>query len=769
MNHWSIMILASAAALVLAACTVQAAEWQPAKGPLATQWTKDVTPQKAHQEYPRPQMMRKDWLNLNGVWQYAEAKAGEVPPQAKDLDGRILVPFPIESALSGVMKQAERLWYRRTFALPPEWVGRHVLLHFGAVDWEATVIVNGKKVGEHRGGYDAFSCDITETLLANRLQEVIVGVFDPTDAGQQPRGKQVRKPGGIMYTPTTGPWQTVWLEPVPRAYIADLVLVPDVDTKCLRLKVVPGGDTSDLAVEAVAGDGGKEAGKAAGKADEELRLPLADVKLWSPDNPFLYDLKVALRRGDKVVDEVASYFGMRKIALGKDEKGVTRMLLNGKFVMQVGPLDQGFWPDGIYAAPADEALKYDVEMTRKLGMNMCRKHVKVEPDRWYFWADKLGLMVWQDMPSMFAEAPKGRKDAQGNVQPPDPRDVERYDAAKKQFEVELRRLVEGRRNHPSIIMWVVFNEGWGQYDTERLTAWVKELDPSRLVNNASGWADKKVGDVHDVHSYPNPACPPIEANRAAVLGEFGGLGLGIDGHTWKKEHWGYQGMADRDQLTARYEQLLRNVYKMRDSPGLCAAVYTQTTDVEVECNGLMTYDRAMVKGDPERIAAANQGDFSKLPPPPIVKALVATSEEQGLEWRYAFEKPADGWFEPAFDDSGWKKGPGGFGTQGTPGSVVRTVWNTADVWLRREFTMPDAKPTSLQLRIHHDEDAEVYINGVKAGEFKAFLTEYQERPISDKAKAALKPGKNVLAVHCRQTRGGQYIDVGLVDVIPGKK
>jgi hypothetical protein len=747
MNHWSIMILASAAALVLAACTVQAAEWQPAKGPLATQWTKDVTPEKAHPEYPRPQMMRKDWLNLNGVWQYAEAKAGEVPPQAKDLDGRILVPFPIESALSGVMKQAERLWYRRTFALPPEWVGRHVLLHFGAVDWEATVIVNGKKVGEHRGGYDAFSCDITEALLANRLQEVIVGVFDPSDAGQQPRGKQVRKPGGIMYTPTTGPWQTVWLEPVPRAYIADLVLVPDVDGKCLRLKVVPGGDAGDLAVEAVAGDGGKEAGKASGKADEELRLPLADVRLWSPDNPFLYDLKVALRRGDKVVDEVASYFGMRKIALGKDEKGITRMLLNGKFVMQVGPLDQGFWPDGIYAAPADEALKYDVEMTRKLGMNMCRKHVKVEPDRWYFWADKLGLMVWQDMPS-------------GNNGTPE---------AKKQFEVELRRLVEGRRNHPSIIMWVVFNEGWGQYDTERLTAWVKEMDPSRLVNNASGWADKKVGDVYDVHSYPNPACPPIEANRAAVLGEFGGLGLGIDGHTWKKEHWGYQGMADRDQLTARYEQLLRNVYKMKDSPGLCAAVYTQTTDVEVECNGLMTYDRAMVKGDPERIAAANQGDFSKLPPPPIVKALVPTSEEQGLEWRYTFEKPADGWFEPAFDDSGWKKGPGGFGTQGTPGSVVRTVWNTADVWLRREFTMPDAKPTSLQLRIHHDEDAEVYINGVKAGEFKAFLAEYQERPISDKAKAALKPGKNVLAVHCRQTQGGQYIDVGLVDVIPGKK
>jgi hypothetical protein len=745
-----LVVAALAAAVVLAGGASRmagAAEWQPAKGPLATQWAKDVTADKAHPEYPRPQMVRKDWQNLNGLWQFAEAKMGEDPPLGKDLDGQILVPFPIESALSGVMRHADRLWYRRTFSIPPEWVGRRVLLHFGAIDWEATVYVNAKKVGDHRGGYDAFTIDISEALAANKVQEIVVGVFDPTDQGDQPRGKQVLKPGGIMYTPTTGIWQTVWLEAVPKVYIADMVLTPDVDAKCLRVKVIPSAGAEDMTVEAVAADAGKEAGKVSGKADAELKLPVGDVKLWSPDTPFLYDLKIELRQGGKTVDGVASYFGMRKIAIGKDEKGITRMMLNGKFAIQVGPLDQGFWPDGIYAAATDEALRYDVEITRKLGFNASRKHVKVEPDRWYYWCDKLGLMIWQDMPS-------------GNNKTPE---------ARKQFEVELRRLVEGRRNHPSIIMWVVFNEGWGQYDTERLVSWVKEMDPGRLVNNASGWTDKKVGDVNDVHSYPNPKCPPPEEARAACLGEFGGLGLGLDGHTWKKEHWGYQGMASQDELSRRYEVILRDVYKLRDAPGLNAAIYTQITDVEVECNGLLTYDRAVIKPDLERVAAVNKGDFSRVPPPPIVKTVVPTSEAQGVEWRYTVDKPADKWFEPGFDDTGWKKGPGGFGTKGTPGSQVRTEWKTADIWIRREFDLPDARFTDLQLRVHHDEDAEIYINGVKAGAFRNFTSEYQEQPLSKEGRAALKPGKNVIAVHCRQTQGGQYIDVGLADVIPVKK
>jgi hypothetical protein len=407
-------------------------------------------------------------------------------------------------------------------------------------------------------------------------------------------------------------------------------------------------------------------------------------------------------------------------------------------------------------------------MTRKLGMNLARKHVKVEPDRWYYWADKLGLLVWQDMPSG-NNGVRQKKDAAGKPIPLTPEEEQRAAEPKKQFETELRRLIEGRRNHPSIIMWVVFNEGWGQHDTERHVEWVKKMDPSRLVNNASGWADKGVGDVNDVHSYPNPKCPPLEEKRAAVLGEFGGLGLAIEGHTWKKEHWGYRGMADQDELTRTYEKLLQKAHELKESAGLCAAVYTQTTDCEVECNGLLTYDRAIVKPDLDRVAAANRGDFSKVPPPPVSKTVVPTSEEQGLEWRYTVDRPADNWMKTDFDDSKWKTGPGGFGTAGTPGAVVRTGWKTADIWLRREFTLPDARYASLHFRVHHDEDVEIYINGVLAGKFKDYLSEYEERPMTPEGRAALKPGKNILAVHCTQTKGGQYIDVGLVDVVPPKK
>ena len=748
MSRTRMLLALCAIGLVGCAARAVGADWKPAEGPLATRWAKDVSPDKALPEYPRPQMVRKAWQNLNGLWQWAEAKEGEAAPVGKDLEGQILVPYPIESALSGVMKHVDRLWYRRTFTVPKAWDGKRVLLHFGAVDWEATVYVNGTKVGDHRGGYDAFSFDVTDALKKDGAQELVVGVFDPTDKGDQPRGKQVLNPGGIMYTPTTGIWQTAWMEPVGAAYIHSLVLVPDVDRGILRVKAEPPPNLAGLAgrgdYTVVVRADGREVAKGAGRiAGEAVEVKIPNPRLWSPDDPFLYDVTVDWPG----VDTVEGYFGMRKVEIGKDDKGIMRPMLNGKFVMQVGPLDQGFWPDGIYTAPTDEALRYDVEITRKLGFNMTRKHVKVEPERWYYWADKLGLMIWQDMPS-------------GNNGTPE---------AKKQFEKELKALVETHRNHPSVIMWVVFNEGWGQHDTERLTAWVKELDPSRLVNNASGWTDKKVGDVMDIHSYPAPNSPKPEPSRAAVLGEFGGLGLGLDGHTWKKEHWGYKGMAGPDQLTAQYEKFLLKVYELKDDPGLSAAVYTQITDVEVECNGLLTYDRAVVKGDLERLAAANQGDFSRMPPPPIVKAVVPTSQKEGLPWRYTTDKPADDWMKKDFDDAKWQEGPGGFGTRGTPGAVVGTEWKTPDIWIRREVTLPDGKFTSLQFSVHHDEDAEVYVNGVLAGKFSGFTTEYVEEPLTAEGAAALKPGKNVIAVHCRQTGGGQFIDVGIVDVIPATK
>jgi hypothetical protein len=730
-------------------------EWKPAKGPLMTRWARDVKPESVLPEYPRPQLKRTAWLNLNGLWQLAFAKEKDPVPTGKTLPRRILVPFPVESALSGVMKHAQRLWYRRTFTIPKAWTGKRVLLHFGAVDWEATVHVNGKKLGTHRGGYDPFSFDITDALKKDSPQELIVGVYDPTDGGTQPRGKQVRKPGGIYYTPTTGIWQTVWLEPVPEARVEGLKLIPDVRASALRVTVRAANTTGRHTLRLTARAGKEVIATVSGRDGETLTLPIDSPKLWSPSSPFLYDLDVELRAGGKVVDKVESYFGMRSIALGKAKgKGPTPILLNGKPLFQCGPLDQGFWPDGLYTAPTDAALKYDVEITKKFGYNMTRKHVKVEPARWYYWCDKLGLLVWQDMPS-------GDK----SVNPGKP-DLVRTKASAKQYERELKAMIDGFHNHPCIVMWVVFNEGWGQFDTARITAWTKKHDPTRLVNCASGWNDRKVGDVHDIHVYPGPGAPPAEPKRAGVLGEFGGLGLGVDGHTWAKKTWGYRGASSKADLTRKYERLLQGVWKLHKEKGLSAAVYTQLTDVETEANGLLTYDRAVIKVDLERIAAVNKGDVSRVPE---IKVVVPTSKEKGLTWRYTLAKPAEGWFKSDFDDKDWKEGLGGFGTKGTPGAVVRTEWKTDDIWVRRTFELPKVSTKGLSLLMHHDEDAEVYLNGVLAVRVGGFTTDYEEFAISPAARKALKPGKNVIAIHCKQTTGGQYIDAGLIALVAPKR
>jgi hypothetical protein len=733
--------------LILANRAALAQEWKPAKGPLATRWAKDVSPDRVLPEYPRPQMVRKEWKNLNGVWQLALGQEGDAPPTGKDLAERILVPFPVESALSGVMKHADRLWYRRNFQVPKEWSGKRTLLHFGAVDWQATVWVNGKKLGTHQGGYDGFHYDITDALRVEGDQELIVGVWDPTDKGPQPRGKQVLKPGGIYYTPVTGIWQTVWLEPVNKVYIESLKIIPDVDRGEIRIRATVAGAGANEQIDVVPVDKSLFDGKY-GKPGEELRIPLKKIKPWSSEDPFLYKVIVESSGGPEP-DVVESYFAMRKISLGKDEKGITRMMLNGKPVFQLGPLDQGFWPDGIYTAPTDEALRYDIEMTKKLGFNMCRKHVKVEPERWYYWCDKLGLLVWQDMPS----GDKGVAPGKG--------EITRTARSAEIYNRELKRMIDGLYNHPSIVMWVVFNEGWGQFDTRRVTAWTRQYDPSRLVDCASGWNDMNVGDVHDIHVYPGPGSPPPENHRAAVLGEFGGLGLGVDGHTWAKQTWGYRGTKSQDDLTRRYERLLQRVFELKEKPGLSAAIYTQTTDVETEGNGLLTYDREVVKMDAERLRAANGGDFSRIP---SVRAVVPTSQAEGQVWRYTLDKPAKDWLKPDFDASTWKEGRGGFGARGTPGATVRTEWNTNDIWLRRTFTLPEGPAGDLHLTVHHDEDAEIYLNGVLATKLAGYITDYEEALIAPGALAALKPGRNTLAVHCKQTTGGQYIDVGIIRV-----
>ena len=736
---------------VLLLCSSVFAEWQPAKGPLMTRWATQVSPEKVHSEYPRPQMVRKNWQNLNGLWDYAIVPKDRQQPDT--FDGQILVPFPVESALSGVMKpvgEENRLWYKRTFEISAKWKGQRVLLHFGAVDFDTTVWVNGTKVGIHRGGYDPFTFDITDALNDAGQQEVVLSVWDPTNAGTQPRGKQVKKPGGIWYTAVTGIWQTAWVEPVPEVYIKWIKIVPDIDSESVCITVAS-TDPAGYSVEVEAKDGWFTKAKKKGMAGEEIVLNMNNPKLWSPDSPFLYDLKVTLKNSKgKKVDAVSSYFGMRKIEVRKDEKGINRLFLNNESLFQFGPLDQGWWPDGLYTAPTDDALKYDIEVLKKLGCNMLRKHVKIEPARLYYWCDKLGLMVWQDMPS-------GDKYIGGR----DP-DIERSPESARQFEAELKAMITTFYNHPSIIMWVPYNEGWGQWDTPRIVDLIKKLDPTRLVNNTSGWSDRGVGDVHDIHSYPGPAAPPVEEKRAAVLGEFGGLGLPVKGHTWQDEkNWGYRSYETREELTDAYVALIDNLRSLIGD-GLCAAVYTQTTDVEIECNGWMTYDRAMIKMNPKKAAAANKCLYL---PAPVLKTIVPTSQEQPQSWQYTTSEPSDGWQQADFDDSDWQMGQGGFGTEGTPGTIVRTEWKTSDIWVRRTFELADTKLHRSQLSIHHDEDAEVYINGQLVAKLEGYTSSYARATLDKKAQSALKVGTNCIAIHCHQTGGGQYIDAGLVDVI----
>lgn len=729
-------------AFVLALASV--AILQRPAAPIETRWAKEVSPTLPHPEYPRPQLVRERWLSLNGKWDLAFASRSAAKPEA--WGEKILVPFPVESALSGVMRRVkpdEAVWYRRTFERPRGWTGR-TMLHFGAVDWETTVWLNGHELGTHRGGYDPFSYDLTPHLRSG-VQELVVRVWDPSDAGTQPRGKQVQDPNGIWYTPTTGIWQSVWIEPVPERAIERLAI--DAGDLSGKVKLsVTGKGLPGLRLEAAA------AGvKVAGPADQALVLSVANPELWSPDNPHLYDLDVRLLDGTREVDRVRSYFGIRSVGLVKDAAGVTRLGLNGKATFMVGPLDQGFWPDGLYTAPTDEALRYDLEITKRLGFNTVRKHVKVEPARWYRHCDELGLLVWQDMPS-------GDKYIGGS----DP-DVARTAESAAQFEQELAAVVDSLRSHPCLVMWVPFNEGWGQFDTARIAELCRTLDPTRLVNSASGWTDRGVGDVHDLHAYPGPAAPDPEAKRASVLGEFGGLGLVEKGHMWKGDGWGYRSMDSREELTVGIVQLMERASGLRAHPGLSAAIYTQTTDVESEINGLMTYDRAVLKVDEVRVRNAVR---ALLGPVPTVSIVVPTSQREGVSWRYATTDPGAGWEKAGFDDRSWSSGPGGFGTKGTPGAVVRTEWAGPSLWLRRTVEIEEEWGPGAHLLIHHDEDADVYLDGKLLASLSGYTTGYVLIPVTVASPVA--PGKHTLAVRCRQTGGGQYIDVGLAVVVPSR-
>lgn len=578
---------------LLAALTLHAADWKVAENPLTTPWTAAVSPTNALPEYPRPQMTRPKWVNLNGLWDYAIAAKDAARPA--QFEGQILVPYPIESALSGVKRPLtpdQRLWYRRTLNVAAT-KGSRLLLHFGAVDWRAEVFVNGKSVGVHEGGYDPFTFDITDSLNPKeKSQELVVAVSDPTDTGLQPRGKQVLNPNGIWYTAVSGIWQTVWLEPVPSAHINSLTLTPDLDGKKLRISVDSSAPSGYIATARLHG---RVVGRLAANTGAESAIAIERVEPWSPDSPTLYDLEVRLTSGDTV----KSYFGMRKVEIRKDSAGFNRIFLNNSPRFLIGPLDQGWWPDGLYTAPTDAALRSDIDTLKKLGFNMCRKHVKVEPARWYYWCDKLGFLVWQDLPSAMLS---GRNPNPTSVRRNALEDAKFPPDAGKDFRVELEAMVRQLHNAPSIIVWVPFNEGWGQHDTNEILQWVKSLDPSRLVDGPSGWQDRGFGDMKDMHEYPGPNMFPVMPDRASVLGEFGGLGLPLEGHLWwNKRNWGYRTFEDRAKLQAGYEALIEKLAPLVKQ-GLAAAIYTQTSDVEGEVNGLMTYDRKVLKFDAARLA-----------------------------------------------------------------------------------------------------------------------------------------------------------------------
>lgn len=592
---------------ILLSLTSETLAWEPAGNRIMTKWAAGTDPSCPLPEYPRPAMVRDRWQNLNGLWDYAIRPVSEAAPDM--FDGKILVPFPVESALSGVRREVgaeNALWYRRTFTVPASWKGDRILLHFGAVDYMADIYLNNVKITSHSGGYTAFQIDLTPYLTRGE-QVLTVRVWDPTDEGCQPRGKQKTRPEGIWYTPVTGIWQTVWLEPVGDSRIGSLHTVPDIDAA--RLTVVPvteGAEEGDI-VEIKLTDGSKTVAVTRCAAGQQAVIPVPDMRLWSPEDPFLYDLEVTLSRKGRILDKVESYAAMRKISVKRTVGDAMRMQLNNKDYVQLGLLDQGWWPDGLYTAPSDEALAYDIIKSKELGFNTIRKHIKVEPARWYAHCDRIGMLVWQDMPSG-GENPQWIPDRWF-----DGKEAIRSAASETVWRQEWKGIIDQLRCYPSIVMWIPFNEAWGQFKTPEIAAWTKGYDPSRLVNAASGGNHYQgAGDVFDIHAYPHPRIHTTDNSRPLIIGEFGGIGLALEGHLWQPDrNWGYVQYRTPEEATdeyVHYAELLRQLV----IAGVSGAIYTQTTDVEIEVNGLMTYDRAVVKMDADRVREANRAVIGAL-------------------------------------------------------------------------------------------------------------------------------------------------------------
>ena len=574
---------------------------------MKSRWTDSINTDCPLSEYPRPQLVRNDWLCLNGKYDYAVTPLDSAAPS--EYEGKITVPFAIESLLSGVVRQLypnELLWYRRKVTLPESFDGKDVLLHFGAVDWQCEVFVNDTAAGSHTGGYCPFTLDIT-SLIKDGENELVVKVYDPTDKGWQQRGKQVLESKGFWYTSTSGIWQTVWLEPVSKCRIESVKLTPYIDKGVISVNVKCNGK-GKLSAKVLDGD----TVVFDGEITEITEIPVPDAKLWSPENPFLYDLKLTLE-SESGCDEVSSYFAMRKFSITTDSKGHPRLALNNKTYFQRGLLDQGYWPDGGLTAPCDEAIIFDIEEMKRLGFNMLRKHIKVEPHRWYYHCDRLGMIVWQDMVSggeyignFYAGfLPNLNINVKDNKYKAFSREKPEW---REQFKEELFEMIDNLYNFPCIGCWVPFNEGWGQFDAKEIGEKVKAYDPSRIVDHASGWHDQKGPDLKSMHRYIVPVTPPTgRKGRTFVLSEYGGYSRIIKKHVWNlAKSFGYIMFTSEKSLTAGYKFLHTSQIIPLIKHGLSATVYTQVSDVEFEVNGIYTYDRTILKIDENAIKEINE-------------------------------------------------------------------------------------------------------------------------------------------------------------------
>ncbi|MES3018496.1 MAG: sugar-binding domain-containing protein [Bacteroidota bacterium] len=712
---------------------------------ISTQWAKDVNEKNAWQEYPRPQLIRDKWLNLNGLWDYKILAQGSTAPTA--FDGKILVPYSIESSLSGVQKPLmpeQELWYERFVALPADWKGQDVILHFGAVDWQSTIYVNDKEVGKHTGGSDSFSFNIT-SFLKSGTQKIRVMVTDPTDSYIQPRGKQVLNPQGFWYTAVSGIWQTVWLEPVNSTSFSYLNPVPDIDNGKVvfdsGLSKAEGNETLEMIVSYQ----NKELKRIKIPFKSRFELDMKNAALWSPDAPNIYQIKVKLTRNGNIIDSFSSYFTMRKISMGTDDRGYTRIMLNNQPLFQWGTLDQGWWPESLLTPPSDAAMKYDMEILKKMGFNMIRKHIKVEPARYYYHADTMGMLLWQDMPSGFTKL----NDPVNHLKFDDPKDWDRPKKSAEEFEAEWKSIMDNLRFFGSIVVWVPFNEGWGQYDTRRITEWTQKYDASRLVDATSGWTDRKVGHMFDAHQYPGPAMEPAEDNpgRAIVLGEFGGLGWPVKGHLWNEEkrNWGYRTFVTEAEYKTQLNQIIHNLYPLL-SKGLSAAIYTQTSDVEGEVNGLMTYDRRYNKIAIDEMKKMSDPLFNQYTK---ARTVIEDSELKPSVIFTSNDNLGANWMTLNSSDSRLKK---------VLGPLKLTKGQ--NIWAISNFNM-DQLPQKIALKLYGQGDLKIYLNGTEIYN-KRILTRrhYDEFNISQYHEL-LKAGGNILAFELKNVDANSDFDFGL--------